>query len=54
MILRETRIVTALYDGFSSILAVTTLAAPTADVNPTSDHPGNGDGNVVLWEAVGE
>jgi hypothetical protein len=50
MILRDTRIVTALYDGFSSVPPVTTLAAWNADVTLTFGQPGKETSHVVLWE----
>src|SRR6266550_9536336 len=48
MILRDTRIVTALYDGFSSVPTVTTLAAWNADETLSFGQPGKLTGHVVL------
>src|SRR2546423_12696619 len=52
MILRDTRIVTALYGGFSSMLRVTTLVAPTAQVNLAFGDLTVATGQAVLRNAT--
>src|SRR6266513_5786526 len=56
MILRDTRIVTALYDGFSSVPRVTTLAAWSAEVTLAFGQPGAMTGHLpcARWKFTSE